>query len=136
MMFELYSDFMCPACKNLHENVLPSIIRDYRGHRARHIWFSASFRSTFRRTCIRARRRRLAVAAARIGKYQTVSDALFRSQQSWGTSGKVWETVAGVLDPGGTEESAGAGQRPGGAGRRAARCRPGDEGRAQPDARP
>jgi protein-disulfide isomerase len=41
----------------------------------------------------------LAVAAARIGKYQTVSDALFRDQQSWGESGKVWEIVAGVLTP-------------------------------------
>ena len=29
MLFELYSDFGCPACKNLHENVLPSIIRDF-----------------------------------------------------------------------------------------------------------
>src|ERR1019366_8135743 len=40
-----------------------------------------------------------AVAAARIGKYQTVSDALFRDQQAWGASGKVWEIVAGVLTP-------------------------------------
>jgi protein-disulfide isomerase len=40
-----------------------------------------------------------AVAAARIGKYQTVSDALFHNQQAWGSSGKVWETVAAVLAP-------------------------------------
>jgi protein-disulfide isomerase len=41
----------------------------------------------------------LAVAAARIGKYQTVSDALFRTQQAWGSSGNVWGTVAAVLTP-------------------------------------
>jgi hypothetical protein len=28
-----------------------------------------------------------------------VSDALFRSQQVWSVSGKVWETVAAVLTP-------------------------------------
>ena len=41
----------------------------------------------------------MAVASARIGKYQTVSDALFRNQLAWKTSGKVWEVVAGVLTP-------------------------------------
>lgn len=41
----------------------------------------------------------LAVAAASIGKYQQVADALFRNQESWGATGKVWETVAAVLNP-------------------------------------
>src|SRR5262252_7832037 len=26
---ELYSDFMCPHCKHLHEDILPAIIVDY-----------------------------------------------------------------------------------------------------------
>ncbi len=26
LMFELYSDFVCPGCKNLHEKVLPAIV--------------------------------------------------------------------------------------------------------------
>src|SRR5882672_9564060 len=26
---EIYSDFQCPACKNLHETVLPTLMKDY-----------------------------------------------------------------------------------------------------------
>jgi protein-disulfide isomerase len=78
LMFEIYSDFSCPGCKHLHENVLPSLIADY----------------------VRTgKAAALAVAAARVGKYQTVSDALFRSQQAWGVNGRVWETVGNVLTP-------------------------------------
>jgi protein-disulfide isomerase len=40
-----------------------------------------------------------ATAAARIGKYDAVANALFHTQESWGASGKVWETVASVLTP-------------------------------------
>src|SRR5438105_5556394 len=29
IMFELYSDFMCPHCKFLHETILPAIVMDY-----------------------------------------------------------------------------------------------------------
>ena len=29
LMFELYSDFMCPHCKVMHETILPSIVQDY-----------------------------------------------------------------------------------------------------------
>ena len=29
LLFELYSDFMCPHCKILHEQILPAIILDY-----------------------------------------------------------------------------------------------------------
>ena len=31
--------------------------------------------------------------------YAPVADALFRAQQSWSVTGKVWEAVAGVLTP-------------------------------------
>jgi len=41
-----------------------------------------------------------ATAAATVGKYQQVADALLQQQNSWGTTGKVWETVASVLTAG------------------------------------
>jgi protein-disulfide isomerase len=93
---ELYSDFMCPHCKHLHEDILPAIVMDfvktgkaYLIHREyplnipQHVYSrpAANF----------------ATAAARIGKYQTVSDALFKSQASWSMTGKVWETIAPAL---------------------------------------
>ena len=39
-----------------------------------------------------------AAAAAHVGKYQQVSDALFATQSSWALSGKVWEAVAPALN--------------------------------------
>ncbi len=41
----------------------------------------------------------IATAAARIGKYDVVANALFHAQESWEVSGKVWETVAAVPTP-------------------------------------
>jgi phage terminase large subunit len=40
-----------------------------------------------------------ATAAARLGKYQQVADALFLAQSTWELNGKVWDTVANVLTP-------------------------------------
>ena len=96
VMFELYSDFMCPACKNLHENVLPAIVRDYVQTGKAYLIFR-EFPLDIPAHKYSRPAAAFAVAAARIGKYQTVSDALFRDQQAWGLSGKVWEIVAGVL---------------------------------------
>ena len=45
-----------------------------------------------------------AAAAARVGKYQQVADALFQTQSSWALTGKVWEAVAPALTPGGAEK--------------------------------
>jgi len=38
-----------------------------------------------------------ATAAARIGKYDVVADALYKNQAGWAIDGKVWQTVASVL---------------------------------------
>jgi protein-disulfide isomerase len=38
-----------------------------------------------------------ATAAARIGKYSLVADALWKNQANWAMNGQVWETVASVL---------------------------------------
>ena len=98
MLFELYSDFVCPGCKHLHENVLPTIITDYVKTGKAYLVFR-EFPLNIPAHVYARPAAALAVAAAHIGKYQTVSDALFRSQQAWGLSGKVWEAVAGVLTP-------------------------------------
>jgi protein-disulfide isomerase len=98
MMFELYSDFACPACKHVHETVLPAIVMDYvRSGKAYLIFreFPLNIPAHVHSRSAAA----FAVAAARIGKYQTVSDVLFRNQQAWAASGKVWDIVATVLTP-------------------------------------
>src|SRR5690242_15897945 len=40
-----------------------------------------------------------AVAANRVGRYQTVADALFLNQSTWTRTGNVWAIVASVLTP-------------------------------------
>ena len=93
---ELFSDFQCPSCRSLHMGLLPQIMRDYvvpgkaylvyrefplPGHN--HSREAAAY----------------ACAAARVGKYEQVADALFQNQPSWSNDGKVFETVASALTP-------------------------------------
>lgn len=98
LLFELYSDFACPGCKHLHENVLPAIMLDYVNTGKAFLVFR-EFPLNIPAHVYSRPAANFAVAAARIGKYQAVSDALFRSQAGWSVSGKVWETVASVLTP-------------------------------------
>jgi protein-disulfide isomerase len=93
---EIFSDFTCPHCKALHETELPQLMKDYvvpgkvyivdrafplNGHQHSREAFG------------------YAVAAARVGKYQQVADALYAQQATWAMNGSVWATVASVLSP-------------------------------------
>src|SRR4051794_20261721 len=98
ILFELYSDFMCPACKHLHEAVLPAIVLDYvKSGKAYLVYreFPLNIPAHVYSRQVAA----LAVAASRVGKYQAVSDALFRNQEQWSLNGKYWESAASVLTP-------------------------------------
>jgi protein-disulfide isomerase len=98
ILFEVYSDFSCPACKRLHDFTLPTIIQEYvRTGKAFLVFREFPLDIPAHKYSRPAAA--FAVAAARIGKYQTVSDALFRDQGAWGLSGKVWDIVAAVLTP-------------------------------------
>jgi len=98
IVMELYSDFMCPHCKHLHEDILPAIVLDFVNTGKAYLVFReyplAIPQHVYSRLAAA-----YAVAAARVGKYQAVSDALFKNQQSWSMTGKVWETVAPALTP-------------------------------------
>jgi len=95
---EIFSDFTCPHCRVLHETTLPLLMRDYvvpgkvcivdrafpltgAGHEHSREAFS------------------YAVAAARIGKYQKVADALFAAQQTITFTGNVEGVADSVLTP-------------------------------------
>jgi protein-disulfide isomerase len=98
VLFELYSDFMCPHCKHLHENILPTIIMDFVKTGKAYLVFR-EFPLNIPQHVYSRPAANFATAASRIGKYEAVNDALFKSQQQWGITGKVWETVAGALTP-------------------------------------
>jgi protein-disulfide isomerase len=95
---EVYSDFECPACKTFHEQMLPLIVRDY-VIPGKAVVISREFPLNIPAHKFSREAANYATAAARIGIYQPVADALFKGQESWGQTGKVWETVASVLSP-------------------------------------
>ena len=98
LRMDLYSDFTCPHCKMMHEQILPRIIADYvntgKAYLVFHEYVLTGPGHEHSRTATL-----YADAAAKIGKYQQVSDALFAQQVSWTMTGKVWDTVAAALTP-------------------------------------
>ena len=98
IVLELYSDFMCPHCKHLHEDILPSIITDFVKTGKAYLIFR-EFPLDIPQHVYSRPAANYATAAARVGKYQQVSDVLFKTQTQWGVNGKVWETVASALTP-------------------------------------
>jgi protein-disulfide isomerase len=93
---EIFSDFTCPHCKNLHENMVPQLKKDYVNSgkvylvdRCFPLPGHPYSREAFG----------YAVAAARVGKYQEVADVLYAQQATWAVNGQVWPVVASVLTP-------------------------------------
>jgi protein-disulfide isomerase len=93
---EIYSDFQCPGCKRLHDEVLPKIMKDYVTPGKAYLIYRyfplqghAYGRVSAEYVC----------AAAQIGKYRQASDVLFAKQATWSLDGKVEETVDTVLTP-------------------------------------
>jgi len=91
---EVYSDFQCPACKQLFKTTNQPLIDNYVNtgkvyliHRD----FPLPMHSHSREAASYAR------AAAHIGKFETVEQALFQNQEKWEASGDVKGTVAAVL---------------------------------------
>jgi protein-disulfide isomerase len=93
---EVFSDFQCPACKAFHDNDFQRIMTEYvipgkvyfvyryfplQGH-------------PYGRICAE-----YVCAAARVGKYSKVADAVFAQQAAIETNGKVEEVVDSVLTP-------------------------------------
>ena len=93
---DVFSDFQCPSCKGLAEGTLRRIKEDYalKGKvRLVHHDFPLPQHQYAKRAAI------VASAADRLGKFDEVSEVLFRQQESWSVSGKVDEAVDTVLTP-------------------------------------
>jgi protein-disulfide isomerase len=88
---ELFSDFQCPACKVLHEQTLKPLIADYVDKGKVYLIyrdFPLPIHAYARQAAC------LACAAAHIGKYERVADALFANQDAWSKDGRVEENRA------------------------------------------
>ena len=98
MRMDLYSDFTCSHCRVLHQETLPRIVAEYVTPGKAYLVFH-EFTLTGQGHEHSKTASMYAAAAARVGKYQQVCDALFQAQSSWAVSGKVWETVSTALTP-------------------------------------
>ena len=93
---DLFSDYQCPSCKGLAEGTLKRIKEDYalKGKvRLVHHDFPLPQHLYAKRAAI------LASAADRLGKFDQVSEVLFREQPAWSVNGKVDDVVDSVLTP-------------------------------------
>jgi len=96
VVVEIYSDFQCPACKQLFLNTTQKVMDNYVNtgkvylvHRD----FPLPMHAYSRVAASYSR------AAAHIGKCEAVEKALFQNQEKWETNGDVKGIVAGVLSP-------------------------------------
>lgn len=92
----LFSDFQCPSCRELHLETLPALMRDFvLPGKAYLVYreFPLPMHNHSREAAA------YACAAARVGKYEQVADALFQNQPTWAANGQVFQTVASVLTP-------------------------------------
>jgi protein-disulfide isomerase len=94
VVVEIYSDFQCPACKQLFLNTTQKVMDNYVNtgkiylvHRD----FPLPMHAYSRVAASYSR------AAAHIGKCEPVEQALFQNQEKWETNGDVKGIVAGVL---------------------------------------
>lgn len=94
---EVYSDFACPACRTFHEQTMPMIVRDY-VMAGKVAIVNREFPLNIPAHKYSREAANYATAAARLGIYAPVADALFRSQENWNATGKVWEAVASMLN--------------------------------------
>lgn len=93
---ELFSDFQCPSCRNLHMQELPFLMRDFVNQGKAYLVYK-EFPLPMHEHAREAAA--YACASARIGKYEQVADALFQSQPAWEQNGQVFQAVASVLTP-------------------------------------
>jgi protein-disulfide isomerase len=93
---EVFSDFQCPGCKMTHEQTVVPLLRDYVSagkvflvHRE----FPLQQHPYAREAAA------YADAAGRLGIYEEVASALFRTQTTWSANGKVQEAACNGLPP-------------------------------------
>jgi protein-disulfide isomerase len=93
---EVFSDFECPACKGLHDETLRLLMKDYVVTGKVYLIYRDFPLPLHKYSRLAAS---YACAAARIGRYAEVADALFLNQTAWSVDGRVEQTVVKALTP-------------------------------------
>jgi protein-disulfide isomerase len=96
IVMEIFSDFQCPACKKLHDDELPAIMKDYVIPGKVYLiyrYFPLPGHAYGRQSA------EIACACAQLGKYVDAANVLFARQAVWANDGKVAEAVDSILTP-------------------------------------
>lgn len=96
IVMEVYSDYMCPACRNLFEQTLRPMINDYVASGKVYL-VHHDFPLPLAQHVYSYQAARWATAAAQIGKFEDVDGALFDNQQQWSADGNIEKVLATVL---------------------------------------
>lgn len=94
---EVFSDFQCPACRAFYEQTLRPVIDNYVASGKVYLVHRDFPLEQIHKYARQAAR--YANAAARIGKFEKVEDALYSRQSIWSADGNLEPVVAGVLTP-------------------------------------
>ena len=96
VLIEVFSDFQCPACKYFHDNEFQRIMTDYVVPGKVYViyrYFPLQMHP-YGRACAE-----WVCAAAHVGRYQKVADAMFAAQQAIAVTGGVEAVANSVLTP-------------------------------------
>jgi protein-disulfide isomerase len=96
VVMEIYSDFQCPACKQLFLTTTQRVMDNYVANGKLYVVhrdFPLPMHAYSRVAASYSR------AAAHIGKCEEVEQALFQNQEKWEANGDVKGAVAAVLSP-------------------------------------
>jgi len=96
VIMEIFSDFQCPACKQLFTTTTQRVVDNYVNNGKVYLVhrdFPLPMHAYSRLAASYSR------AAAHIGKCDTVEQALFQNQERWEATGEVKGTVAAALTP-------------------------------------
>jgi len=98
IVMEVFSDYMCPQCRNFYMNSLTYMIQDYVATGKVYL-VHRDFPLPIQQHKYNWDAARWANAAARIGKFEEVDRALYVSEPGWEADGDIQKVLAAVLSP-------------------------------------
>ncbi len=96
LLIEVFSDFECPACKYMHDEEVPKIMKDFVDAGKAYMIYRYDPLQMHKHSREAAE---LVCAAAQTGKFVQASNALFAKQQVWSNDGRVVQVIDAVLTP-------------------------------------
>ena len=98
IVMEVFSDYMCPQCRNFYMNSLVYMIQDYVSAGKVYL-VHRDFPLPIAQHKYNWDAARWGTAAARIGKFEEVDRALYDNEPAWEADGDIQKVVAAVLTP-------------------------------------